>query len=251
MPFDFTNKRVIVTGGSRGIGRAIALGFAGSGADVSICARSADALARHEGRDRCDGPARARRGVQCGRWRSGPRLCGRGRRAELGGLDVLVNNTSGFGMGDDEAAWAAGLAVDIMATVRATQAALPMMERSVGGSVINIASISGFRPSLRAPGYAAVKAAMINLTTSQAAALARKGIRVNCIAPGSIEFPGGYWEERRLAQDPLYAQVLGRIPFGRLGTPEEIAEVALFLASPHARWITGQTIAVDGGQLLG
>ena len=92
---------------------------------------------------------------------------------------------------------------------------------------------------------------MINLTTSQAATLARKGIRVNCIAPGSIEFAGGYWEERRLALDPLYAQVLGRIPFGRLGTPEEIAEVALFLASSHARWITGQTIAVDGGQLLG
>ena len=162
---------------------------------------------------------------------------------------MLVNNTSGFGMGDDEAAWAAGLSVDIMATVRATQAALPMLERSIGSSIINISSISGFRPSLRAPGYAAVKAAMINLTTSQAAALARKGIRVNCIAPGSIEFPGGYWEERRLAQDPLYAQVLGRIPFGRLGTPEEIAEVALFLASSHARWITGQTIAVDGGQL--
>jgi 3-oxoacyl-[acyl-carrier protein] reductase len=170
---------------------------------------------------------------------------------ELGGLDVLVNNTSGFGMGDDEAAWAAGLSVDIMATVRATQAALPTLERSTGSSVINISSISGFRPSLRAPGYAAVKAAMINLTTSQAATLARKGIRVNCIAPGSIEFAGGYWEERRLAQDPLYAQVLGRIPFGRLGTPEEIAEVALFLASSHARWITGQTIAVDGGQLLG
>ena len=250
MPFDFTNKRVVVTGGSRGIGRAIALAFAAAGADVSICARSADALARTKGEIAAKG--RRAHAVTCNVADGAAlRAYVEEAAAELGGLDVLVNNTSGFGMGDDEAAWAAGLSVDIMATVRATQAALPTLERSTGSSVINISSISGFRPSLRAPGYAAVKAAMINLTTSQAATLARKGIRVNCIAPGSIEFPGGYWEERRLAQDPLYAQVLGRIPFGRLGTPEEIAEVALFLASSHARWITGQTIAVDGGQLLG
>ena len=85
----------------------------------------------------------------------------------------------------------------------------------------------------------------------KAAMVARKGLRVNCIAPGSIEFPGGTWEQRRLSGEALYERVLKSIPFGRLGTPEEIAEVALFLASPHARWITGQTIAVDGGQLLG
>jgi 3-oxoacyl-[acyl-carrier protein] reductase len=81
--------------------------------------------------------------------------------------------------------------------------------------------------------------------------LASKGIRVNCIAPGSIEFPGGTWEKRRMAGDPLYDRVLGSIPFGRLGTPDEVADVALFLASRHARWVTGQTIAVDGGQVLG
>ena len=92
---------------------------------------------------------------------------------------------------------------------------------------------------------------MNSYTGSQAAMLSRKGIRVNAIAPGSIEFVGGTWEQRKLAGDPLYTRVLNSIPFGRLGTPEEIAEVALFLASPHARWITGQTITVDGGQLLG
>ena len=92
---------------------------------------------------------------------------------------------------------------------------------------------------------------MMHYTTSQAALLARQGVRVNCVAPGSIEFPGGHWEGLRLANDPLYSQVLRRIPFGRMGTPDEVAEVVLFLASPHARWITGQTIAVDGGQLLG
>ena len=92
---------------------------------------------------------------------------------------------------------------------------------------------------------------MNSYTGSQAAMLCREAIRVNAIAPGSIEFPGGHWEERRLAKDPLYSQVLSKIPFGRMGTPDEIAEVALFLASAHARWITGQTLAVDGGQLLG
>jgi 3-oxoacyl-[acyl-carrier protein] reductase len=173
-----------------------------------------------------------------------------GAVAELGGLDVLVNNTSGFGMGNDEAAWEAGLSVDIMATVRATQAALRTLERSTGSSVINISSISGFRPSLRAPGYAAVKAAMINITTSQAAALARKGIRVNCIAPGRSSLRVALGGKATRAGSALCAGAGADSvrPPRRAG---EIAEVALFLASSHARWITGQTIAVDGGQLLG
>jgi 3-oxoacyl-[acyl-carrier protein] reductase len=250
MSFDFRDRRVVVTGGSRGIGRAIALAFAQAGAGVSICARGAATLEQA----RADVAAHGRRthSAVCD-VADGPavRAYVEEAAAALGGIDVLINNASGFGMGDDEAGWAAGLAVDVMATVRATQTAVPFLQRSDGASIVNISSISGYRPSLRAPGYAAVKAAMINLTTSQAAALARQRIRVNCIAPGSIEFPGGFWEERRLAGEPLYAQTLARIPFGRLGAPEEIAEVALFLASSHARWVTGQTIAVDGGQLLG
>ena len=249
MPFDFKHKRVVVTGGSRGIGRAIALGFAATGADVSICARGIAALdatrtelERHGGKahagscDLADGPAVTRYVADAA--------------AALGGIDVLVNNASGFGLGDDESAWASGLAVDVMAMVRASHAALPMLAAAEGSSIIHIASISGLRPSTRTPAYAAVKAAMMHYTTSQAALLASQGIRVNCIAPGSIEFPGGTWEKRRLGNDPLYARILQSIPFGRLGTPEEIAEVALFLASTHARWVTGQTIAVDGGQLL-
>jgi 3-oxoacyl-[acyl-carrier protein] reductase len=250
MAFSFTGKRVVVAGGSRGIGRAIALGFAAAGADVSICARGADALERtrgeiaHHGRKAhaasCDlADAAAVKGYVDA------------AAAALGGIDVLVNNASGFGMADDEAGWAAGLAVDVMAMVRASHAALPALEKAGHGSIIHISSISGLRPSSRTPSYAAVKATMIHYTQSQAAMLARKGIRVNCIAPGSIEFPGGTWEKRRLAGDELYGRILKSIPFGRLGEPEEVADVALFLASPFARWVTGQTIAVDGGQLLG
>jgi 3-oxoacyl-[acyl-carrier protein] reductase len=250
MAFSFDGKRVVVAAGSRGIGRAIALGFAAAGAAVSICARGAETLARTEAElaahrrpthaavcDLADADAVARYIAEA--------------HAALGGIDVLVNNGSGFGMTDDEAGWSAGLAIDVMAMVRASHAALPALAAASGSSIIHIASISGLRPSARTPAYAAVKATMIHYTQSQAAMLARRGIRVNCIAPGSIEFPGGLWEKRRLAGEQLYDRVLATIPFGRMGLPEEVADVALFLASPYARWVTGQTLAVDGGQLLG
>jgi 3-oxoacyl-[acyl-carrier protein] reductase len=246
--FDFRGKRVVVCGGSRGIGRSTALGFAQAGASVSICARS-------------PGPLEATRaeiaalGVTV---HAAP--CDLGDRAAvtayvaaageaLGGIDVLVNNASGFGSQDTEEHWAQGLSVDVMATVRATHAALPFLEASKG-CIVNVSSISGYRPSLRTPAYAAVKALLINYTQSQAAMYAAKGIRANAVAPGSIEFPGGSWEARKTSDPKLYNGILAGIPFGRLGTPEEVAEVAMFLASPAARWVTGQTIIVDGGQML-
>ncbi|HWK46217.1 MAG TPA: SDR family NAD(P)-dependent oxidoreductase [Stellaceae bacterium] len=248
--FDFAGRRVVVAGGSRGIGRSIALGFAASGAAVSICARGAEALeaargdlARHGGTahaarcDLADGAAIEGYIAEAA--------------AALGGIDILINNASGFGATDDEAGWEASVNVDLLATVRASRAALPHLERGTGGSIVNIASISAYRPSVRTAPYAAIKAAVVHYTTSQAAALAPKGLRVNCVAPGSIEFPGGSWEQRRTTDPVLYNNILGRIPFGRLGKPEEVADVVLFLASPRAGWVTGQTIIVDGGQLLG
>lgn len=251
MSFDFSGKRVLVAGGSRGIGRAIALQFAAAGAGVSICARGAAALdatraelATH-GRPVHAAVCDLADAAAITRWVADA-------AAALGGIDVLVNNASGFGMTDDEAGWAAGLAVDVMAMVRCSQAALPWLQQAgAGASILHLSSISANRPSTRSAPYAAVKAAMNSYTGSQAAMLARQGIRVNAIAPGSIEFPGGTWEKRRLAGEALYERTLKSIPFGRLGTPDEIAEVALFLASPHARWMTGQVLVVDGGQLLG
>lgn len=251
MTFDFSGKRVLVAGGSRGIGRAIALNFAAAGASVSICARGAGPL--ETTRAELAAYGRPVQAAVCDladaaaitRWVGDA-------AAALGGIDVLVNNASGFGMTDDEAGWAAGLAVDVMAMVRCSQAALPWLQQAgPGASILHLSSISANRPSTRSAPYAAVKAAMNSYTGSQAAMLARQGIRVNAIAPGSIEFPGGTWEKRRLAGEALYDRTLRSIPFGRLGTPDEIAEVALFLASPHARWMTGQVLVVDGGQLLG
>ena len=250
MAFHFNGRRVVVAGGSRGIGRSIALGFAAVGADVSICARGATALAAT--RDEIAAHGHHVHAAPCDLADAGAVAAYVGAAAAaLGGIDVLVNNASGFGMGDDEAGWAAGLSVDVMAMVRASHAALPALLAGSASSIVHISSISGFGPSTRAPAYAAVKAAMMSYTRSQAAMLAPQGVRVNCIAPGSVEFAGGVWDQRRLAGDPLYDRTLKGIPFGRMGTPEEIAEVALFLASPHARWITGQVIGVDGGQMLG
>ena len=245
---DFTGYKVVVTGGSRGIGRATALAFAEKGAAVSICARGESslrqtetALSGHKGKvhaaicDLADAGAIDRYIADAA--------------AALDGIDVLINNATGF---SDETvdAWKDCLAVDVMAAVRAADAALPHLTRSGHASIINISSISGLRASARTPAYAAAKAALIQYTTSQALVLAAEAIRVNCIAPGSVEFPGGYWESCKTAAPDLYKATLDSIPFGRYGRAEEIANVAIFLASPLASWITGQTVVADGGQLL-
>ena len=249
MKIDIARKRAVVAGGSRGIGRAIALAFAEAGAGVSICARGAETLAAtREEIAQFGGTAHA---AVCD-LSDAAAIPGYVQEAAgaLGGIDILVNNASGFGTSDDETGWAVSIAVDLLATVRATRAALPYLEKSDSGSVLNISSISGFRASVRTPPYGAVKAAVLEYTLTQAAAFARKGIRVNCIAPGSIEFPGGTWARAKANNPDLYGRILRGIPFGRLGRPEEIAQVALFLCSPLASWVTGQNIAVDGGQML-
>jgi len=250
MQISLAGKRAVVAGGSRGIGRSIALGFAQAGAAVSICARGRGALEStaaeiaalgveaHAGEcDLADKDAIARYIAAAAE--------------ALGGIDILVNNASGFGATDDEAGWARSIDIDVMATVRASHAAIPFIERAGGGAILNISSISGYDASVRTAPYAAVKAAVINYTMSQGLMLAPKKIRVNAIAPGSIEFPGGMWEQRKTDNPQLYNAILRSIPWGRLGHPEEVANVALFLCSGAAAWVTGQTLIVDGGQMLG
>lgn len=244
---DVRGKRVVIAGGSRGIGRSIALAFAAAGAQVSICARGAESL----------DAARAELAASGGVVHAA--ICDLSNEASIanyipqaakamGGIDVLVNNATGYGMGNDEASWESSLSVDLLAVVRASREAQPFLEAGRDGAIVNIASGSGLKPAPRTPAYGAAKAAVIHLTRTQAAALAIKGIRVNCVAPGSIEFPGGFWDRRKTDEPALYGSVLASMPAKRLGRPEEVANVVLFLASPLASWVTAQIIGVNGGQ---
>jgi 3-oxoacyl-[acyl-carrier protein] reductase len=248
MRIDLNGRRALVAGASRGIGLAIATAFARAGAAVAICARQSAPL---------EAAAEALRTI-------GPRISARtcdlsqpeqvrdwveAAAKDLGGIDILVNNASGFGRSDDEAGWEVSVQVDLMAAVRASHAALPYIERQ-GGSIVNISSTSALHATTRTPPYGAVKAALVHYTRTQAALLAAKRIRVNCIAPGSIFFEGGTWDVARQHNTALYERTLARIPSGRFGKPEEVASVATFLVSEQASWVTGQTLAVDGGQTL-
>lgn len=248
MKIDLSGRRALIAGASRGIGLAIARSFAGAGADVAICARQAGPL---------ESAAASLKGLG---HRVSAHTCDLSRVDEvrqwvetaaqdLGGIDILVNNASGFGRTDDEEGWAVSIQIDLMAAVRACHAALPYLERQ-GGSIVHISSISGLGASVRTPPYGAVKAAMIEYTQTQALAFAKKRIRVNCIAPGSIFFKGGTWDTVQQKNPDLYERILRSIPSGRYGAPEEVANVATFLVSDQASWVTGQTVSVCGGQSL-
>ncbi len=248
MDLGLRDKCVIVTGGSRGIGFGIAEACAKEGAKLAICGRSqasldqaADALAAHGGQvlarpcDVSDAAALEAFLQEASR--------------DLGGLHGLVNNPSGFGRGDTEEAWQASLEVDVMGVIRAIRTAAPLFDPEPGGSIVNIASTSGIGASGNIA-YGAAKALLIHATQSYAKNFAARRIRVNAIAPGSIDFPGGLWDQRRKSEPEVYNATLNSIPFGRMGRPEEIGSVGAFLLSEAASWITGQTIAVDGGQNL-
>lgn len=249
MDLGLSKKGVVITGGSRGIGRATALAFADEGANVAICARGEEALGRTEAEIASKGVKAL--GVVCDV--ADPAALGRfleGARSTLGRIDVLVNNASGFGVTDDEAGWEASYQVDIMAAVAATWKVAPWMSEAGGGSIIHISSVSGLEAG-SPPAYAAAKAALINHAKTMAIELAPKHIRVNAVAPGSIEFPGGFWESIKSQNRAYYDKIHADIPSGRFGRPEEVGAAVVFLASERASWITGATLLVDGGQHKG
>jgi 3-oxoacyl-[acyl-carrier protein] reductase len=242
------DKVAVVTGGSRGIGRAIALALADEGCNVAICARGEEQLRRTE-------QELSERGVRV--FAAPADLTHEGAieafideaASRLGRLDVLVNNAGGTGQAASESEiWRGTFDLNVLAAVRASNAALPHMRQAGGGSIIHITSIYGRESGGNAP-YNAMKSAMNSHAKSLAVQLAPEGIRVNAVAPGSVRHPGGSWD-RRVQQDPegMKRFVEQNIPAGRFGTAEEIADVVVFLASDRARWVTGACLNVDGGQ---
>ena len=244
MDLQLTGRKALVTGASRGIGRAIAVELAREGCDLALCARGAEpleALAKELGGtvytqalDVSDEQA----------------VAGFVDAAaeQLSGLDVVISNVSAGGLkGPDQ--WQLSFQADLMSFVRITEAAIPHLERSDAAAIVAIGTTSAFDtlPPTSANSYAALKAAVLEHASGLGHALARKGIRVNTVSPGPVDFPGGAWDKLHEGRPEFYEGIRARIPLGRLGRAEEIARAVTFLASPAASFCNAVNLVVDGG----
>ena len=250
MDLGLAGLKALVSGGSKGIGRAVAAVLVAEGAQVAICARDAGEVAAAVAT--LSPPGRPAFG-QALDVADAPALRGWVAAAAeaMGGIDIVVPNVSALAVGGDEAAWQAGFQTDVMGSVRMVEAAMPWLERSAAASIVIVASVSGREIDFAAGPYGAFKAALIHYAQGLAYKLAPKGIRANTISPGNTYFPGGVWERIEQGNPALFAEAMALNPTGRMGTPEEMARAAAFLASPAASFITGTNLVIDGALTRG
>jgi dehydrogenase/reductase SDR family protein 4 len=248
MPGILQDQVALVTGASRGIGRAIAEVFAREGASVVICGRKQEALDQAASEI---GPSVRAVAAHVGRLEQLEMLVQTATR-DFGRVDILVNNAAtnvAFGpcLEMDEAQFDKTIEINLKSVFRLTKLVAPAMCERGSGSIINIASVSGLRPQLHSMLYSMTKAALIMMTQSYALELGPRGVRVNAIAPGLIEtvLSEHYWKDQQRRKE-----IIAKQPIQRLGQPSDIAELALLLASGRASYLTGQTVIVDGGALL-
>ncbi len=251
MDLELVGKVALVTGASRGIGRAIAEGLAAEGARLVIASRGIEALEETQRALEATGAEVLAVPTDVGDDASVAALVEKARE-RFGRIDILISNASALAVTGDRASWDASLNVDVMGAVRLVEGVLPMMRAACGGSILLVSSVSAIEAAPMPDfGYTAAKAALNAFAKKLAVVEGSHGIRANALLPGSTEFPGGGWETMRDDQPEIYEMVRQSVPSGRLGTPKEVTDAAVWLVSPRAGWVNGASLVVDGGQSKG